>query len=154
MAWTYDVAPGEDTADGRRDAVRLAIGDTDADDQQIQDEEIAFYLSQENDRIIFAAIACARALLAKYSRLVTNSVESARVAHTERVENYRKLISELETESRRKGAGVGSVRAGGIDRVTVERGERDTRRVQPAFRQNQFRDDSYYGNDFDETLRR
>ena len=52
MAWTYDATLlSISTSVGRRYSVRLIIGDTDTTDQQLQDEEIDFFLSQGGDSI-------------------------------------------------------------------------------------------------------
>ena len=47
MAWSYDATDlGTSTASGRLNSVRLLVGDTDTNDQQVQNEEITFALAQ------------------------------------------------------------------------------------------------------------
>lgn len=62
MAWTYDPAKIEVGLNW----VRLRIGDTDTNDQQLSDEEITSLLAV-GDRVS-AAVAAARAISAKYAR--------------------------------------------------------------------------------------
>ena len=50
MAWSYNPAQlGTSTAAERINSVRLLLGDTDTADQQVQNEEITFGLSQTGD---------------------------------------------------------------------------------------------------------
>jgi hypothetical protein len=75
MAWTYDGAPDTTTAAGRRDAVRLYIGDTDSTmSPTMSDAEIAFFLLQNGNAILAASVDAIRSLLAKWSVIPTTSV--------------------------------------------------------------------------------
>jgi hypothetical protein len=48
MAWSYDPTDLDNTtASGRLNIVRLLVGDTDTVDQQVQNEEITFGLSEK-----------------------------------------------------------------------------------------------------------
>jgi hypothetical protein len=52
MAWSYDPTDLDNTtASGRLNIVRLLVGDTDTVDQQVQNEEIAFGLSENGNNI-------------------------------------------------------------------------------------------------------
>ena len=52
MAWSYDESDLETTSTfGRINAVRLLVGDTDSNDQQVQNEEIVFALTQTNNNV-------------------------------------------------------------------------------------------------------
>ena len=63
MAWTYSGDPSSSD----RDKVRFLIGDTDTNNQLLQDAEITFLLNQWNsDAYVAAAHAC-DALAAKFS---------------------------------------------------------------------------------------
>lgn len=137
--WTYDNAPGTDTAAGRRDAVRLLIGDTDTNDQLLTDEEIAFYLSEANDRTYYAAAASAKAIAAKYARLVTNSIDSASVNLSDRMAHYDKLSMKLEREAKTKGSALGVPVAGGISDAEIRAQRQREDRPQPAFEVGKFR---------------
>ena len=47
MAWSYDATDlGTGTVSGRLNSVRLLVGDTDTNDQQVQNEEVIFALAQ------------------------------------------------------------------------------------------------------------
>jgi hypothetical protein len=66
MSWSYDPTDlNTTTASGRLNTVRLLVGDTDTDDQQLQDEEITFSLSETGDSAYLAAAWSARAVASK-----------------------------------------------------------------------------------------
>lgn len=150
MAWNYSGNPITSTADGRRDSVRLLIGDTDTTDQQLQDEEIAFCLGQANDDVYGAASIAARTLSAKYSRLVDTSIESVSASYSQRADSYLKLAIRMDKMSKKHGkTGLGVPVAGGISISTMESVEDDTDRVEPSFKRDQFRNPSNYKDDDD-----
>lgn len=64
MSWTYDP---ETLATDPLMKVRLLIQDTNEEDQQLQDEEIQYFLTTESD-LKMAAGRCAESLAARYSR--------------------------------------------------------------------------------------
>jgi len=85
MAFSYDETNlSTDTAAGRLNAVRLLVGDTDTTDQQIQDEEITFALSQNGNNVYLTASWVARSIAAKYARLVDTDLDG------QLAESYRK----------------------------------------------------------------
>ena len=52
MAWSYDATNlGTSTVAERLNSVRLLVGDTDTNDQQVQNEEIIFALNQTSDNV-------------------------------------------------------------------------------------------------------
>jgi hypothetical protein len=69
MSWSYDPT-NLDTATvaGRLNTVRLLVGDTDTTDQQVQDEEIVFALTETNNNIYAASSWVARTIASQYSR--------------------------------------------------------------------------------------
>lgn len=138
MTWTYSSSPDTGTADGRRDAVRLLVGDTDTNDQQIQDEEISFALSEANDNVYRAAAQVARFIAGLYARRVDTSFDSLDTSYAQRQEHYHKLAEKLDRMAKRKG-GLGMPSAGGISVSDMDSVEDDSDRVEPAFRRNQFR---------------
>lgn len=76
MAWTYDNTDLDvSTASGRLNIVRYLVGDTDTSDQQVENEEITFALSQTSDDVYTAAAYVARSLSAKYARLVDTDLD-------------------------------------------------------------------------------
>lgn len=76
MAWSYDNTDLDiSTASGRLNIVRYLVGDTDPTDEQTQNEEITFALSQTSDDVYTAAAYVARSLSAKYARLVDTDLD-------------------------------------------------------------------------------
>lgn len=139
MSWSYDETNLDTTtAAGRLNSVRLLIGDTDTNDQQLQDEEITFALAQNSDNIYFAASWSSRLLANKYSRQVDIDLDGQlSVKYTDLAKNYLKLADNLEYQGKKSGANVG-VAAGGISRSEMEANRLNTDRVAPAFRRDQF----------------
>ena len=139
MTWTYGGTPGTATAAERRDAVRLLIGDTDTNDQQVPDEEITFALAQASDDVYGAAAVMARTLAAKYARLVDVSFDSVRTAYSQRREQYLVLAQQMEVEAKKRGlGGLGLPGAGGISIDTIEGVRQQTDRPSSAFRMGMF----------------
>ena len=69
MAWSYDPTDLDTTtASGRLNTVRLLVGDTETLDQQTQNEEIVFSLSENGNNTYYSAAWIARAIASKYSR--------------------------------------------------------------------------------------
>jgi hypothetical protein len=136
MAWTYTGDP----ASSNRDAVRFAIGDTDAGDQQVQDAEIDYLLGLYPNPLIAGAHACRR-LAAKYARQVSKAVGSASLQASDRMRHYADLAELLLAEAT-GGAGAGSgltVYAGGLSEAEKESDREDTDLVQPALRRDLLR---------------
>lgn len=136
--WTYDGVPGTDTADKRRDAVRLLVGDTDTNDQQIQDAEITFALSQSNDDVYGAGAIIARAIAGKYARLVDTSIDSVKASYSQRSADYFALAVRLDRDSKMKGGSLGLPRVGGVSESTMDSVEDNSDRVDSRFKTRQF----------------
>lgn len=150
MAWSYDETDlGTTTASGRLNSVRLLLGDTDTNDQQVQNEEITFGLAQTNDNVYFAAAWCARVVAAKYSRQVNTSLDGALSAdYTDLAKQYTGLAESLEYQGKKAGAVVG-IKAGGISKARVDVVRANTDRIVPSFRRDRFRNPpSYSGEDY------
>lgn len=90
MAWTYD-----GTLDTNGEKVRLLIGDTDTNDQQLTDAEISYFLTEAGSNIRLAAILSVEALIAKYARQVDTSIGDLRVGASKKVANYEALLTRL-----------------------------------------------------------
>ena len=155
MAWSYDETDlGTTTASGRLNSVRLLLGDTDTNDQQVQNEEITFGLAQTNNNVYFAAARCARVVAAKYSRQVNTSLDGALSAdYTDLAKQYTGLAESLEYQGKKACAVVG-IKAGGISKTRVDAVRANTDRITPSFRRDRFRNPpSYsgdeYGSDYD-----
>lgn len=129
MSWTYNPALATD-----RDRVRFLIGDTDTNDQQLQDEELTWVLTQRSDVYLAAADAC-RALQAKYARKVDTTNLSLSVSASQRAEAYAALAEQLESKA---GSLAGAeMFVGGISVAGKEALDADSGAVQPNFRMGQ-----------------
>lgn len=130
MTWTYAGAPGTSSAATRRDAVRLAVGDTDTTQQQLTDEEIAYFLLGTSDDVLGAAIAGCRALSFKYARQVNLSENGLSDGGGDRYLHYKELLNVLLSQ---ESSGGLIVSAGGISVSDKEAAAEDTDLVQPIF---------------------
>jgi hypothetical protein len=124
MTWSYNIA----TDIGK---VRFAVGDTDTTDQQLQDEEINYLLTSFGS-VAGAAVAAARAIAAKYARLVSSSVESVSESAEQRYAHYTQLAAQLAANAA-GGASSPLPYVGGISVSAVEARETNTDRVQNDF---------------------
>lgn len=140
MAWSYDTSSlGTSTAAERLNSVRLLVGDTDTNDQQLQDEEITFALTQSSDNIYNAAVWSANAIASKYSRLVTTELDGAlRADYSDLARNYRQLATQLREDGRRFSGGALGVEAGGISISDINAARNETDRPQPFARSDRF----------------
>lgn len=99
MAWTY----GGDPSANSRDKVRFLIGDTDTNNQLLQDAEITFLLNQWNsDAYVAAAHAC-NALSAKFAAKSDYSKSvgdlSISTQYGQQAERYRGLGAQLMAQA-------------------------------------------------------
>jgi len=142
MAWSYDEG-NLNTGDtlGRLNAVRLLIGDTDTNDQQVQDEEIVFGLAQANNNVYGAGAWVCRVIAAKYSRNVDSEISGAlKESASQLQDHYNSLADNLEYQGQKLG-GLG-IAAGGIKVSTVDGVRANTDRVKPEFNKDQFKIDT------------
>lgn len=140
MAWTYDNTDlGTDTASGRVNSVRLLVGDTDSTDEQVQDEEITFALTQTANNVYYAASWVANVLASKYSRRVTTELDGAlRAEYSDLAKNYRLLSLQMRQDGQRFSGTALGVEAGGIRITEVNTARQDTTRIQANFRTDRF----------------
>lgn len=139
MTWTYTDSPNTTTPEGRRDAVRVLVGDTISTDQQIADEVVAFALEQSGDEVYEAGAIIARSLAAKYARLVDTTVEDVETKYSQRRDVYMSLARDLEAQAEKYGASsLGIPVAGGISITEMESARDDTDRVPALFKVGQF----------------
>lgn len=145
MAWSYNPSDLNTTTDaGRLNVVRLLIGDTDTNDQQLQNEEISFALGQTGNSTYMAASWACRTLTSKFARLVTTQLDGALSAnYSDLMQHYQQLADTLEYQGKTSGAALG-VRAGGITKTSVEAARADTNRIENAFRMDQFKNPPSY----------
>lgn len=124
MTWTYSGDPSSTNLD----AVRFLIGDTDTNDQQLQDAEVEWLLT-ENGSVYNAAAAGCETLAAKYARKVDKAVGDLRLAAQQKFEHYRDLAVTLRSRT----AKLAMPFAGGISVASKLAYEANSDRVAPAF---------------------
>jgi hypothetical protein len=90
MAWTYS---GDPTSSDR-DKVRFLIGDTDTNDQLLQDGEIDYLITLKGSAEGAAYQACAT-LMAKYAREVDYAIGPEKAQASQRLENFKKVMESL-----------------------------------------------------------
>jgi tRNA isopentenyl-2-thiomethyl-A-37 hydroxylase MiaE len=124
MTWTYSSTDiSTDLA-----KVRLLIGDTDTADQQMTDEEINFFI--DNEQIIYmAAYRCALALVAHYARRVDKEMGDLKLLAAQRHRHYIRLAEQL---LKRNVPGIPS--AGGVWQTEKDNLEDNTNWVKPSFK--------------------
>lgn len=130
MSATYDP-----TLDTPLDRVRFRLGDTVVVPEsaaQLSNEEITALLTQADGNEGRAALAAAKSLYARYSRMVSTSVGDTSIQMGELADNFRSLIHDLEEELMASGV-IGTPYAGGISRADKAAREADADRVAPAF---------------------
>jgi hypothetical protein len=139
MAWTYDPTDLNTTTDsGRLNVVRFLSGDTDTNDQQVQNEEIVFSLAQVNDNVYMAASFTANTIASKYARLVTTELDGQlTVEYGDLTSRYTLLAKSLKSQGTSSGATL-SVKAGGLDPTVICNNDELEDRVIPSFRLGQF----------------
>jgi len=125
MTWSYSFNPA--TSD--KDAVRYLSGDTDFDNQQVQDEEIGWLLSEEANVYLAAAQACG-SISAKYARRANRSVGDLKIEYTSITNQYSERAATLEARGAMR---AGKPYAGGISKDDKEMAEEDDDRVKPSF---------------------
>lgn len=145
MAWSYDPSDLDTTtASGRLNTVRLLVGDTDSTDEQVQNEEINFGLSQNGNKVYYTAAWVARVIASKYSRRVTTELDGAlKSEYSDLMKHYLTLADSLEYQGKTSGASVG-VLAGGITKSRVNSVREDTNRIEGSFRRDRFKNPPSY----------
>jgi hypothetical protein len=123
MTWTYNSA----SITTNLAKVRLQIGDTDTNDQQLTDEEIQFFIDTEQT-IYMAAYRCALALVAEYARKVDKEMGDLKLLAAQRHRHYLKLAAELKEKNV---PGIPS--AGGVYISEKDTLEDNTNLVKPFF---------------------
>ena len=145
MAWSYDPTDlNTTTASGRLNTVRLLVGDTLTLDQQLQNEEVSFSLTENGNNVYYAGAWTARAIASKYSRKVNTELSGALKAdYSDLAKQYKTLADSLEYQGKTSGASIG-VLAGGITKSRVEAVREDTNRIEGSFRRDRFKNPPSY----------
>ena len=110
--------------------VRAMIGDTVQTDQQLQDEEINFFLSLRAS-VWGAAAECCLALAAKFSRSVDQAVGTAKNAYSQMAKAY--IARAAVFNARAAMGGSGLPYAGGISAADMLNALQNQDRVAPSF---------------------
>lgn len=142
--WTYDPSDlNNTTEEGRKNIVRLLVGDTDQSDPQLEDEEILFALGDNNNRLYSAAVMCVNLILSKYSRLVTIELDEAiKENYSDLIANFKELRKELTNKSRFSTGGI-RISATGLTTMDFEKARQDPNRVVPGIEQEKWRKTNY-----------
>lgn len=126
MTWSYSNNPSGNPID----EVRLLIGDTDIDDQQLTNEEIQYYIDTYGPGVR-AAIPGVQGLIAKYSRLVDQTTGEIQVKWSQRVSNWEALLDQLKDQLRLRN--TPRPFAGGVSKDDINNREEDADRVKDTF---------------------
>jgi len=145
MSWSYEEYDlNGTTTSGRLNTVRLLVGDTDSTDQQVQNEEIEFALSENNNNVYYTGAWTARTIAAKYSRQVTTQLTGALSAdYSDLARQYKILADDLEYQGKTSGAAVG-VLAGGLTKSSIKAVRANTDRIEGSFRRDRFKNPPSY----------
>lgn len=140
MSWSYSATDlNTTTSSGRINTVRLLVGDTDTTDQLVQNEEITFALSQTGDNVYYAAVWICRAIAAKFSRMVTTTLDGALSAnYSDKAKQYNQLAVQVEAQGKKTSGKALGISAGGISVAAMDLANATTDRVPPAFGVTQF----------------
>ena len=140
MSWSYDETNlGTSTPAERLNTVRFLVGDTNTLDQQVQDEEIEFALSEKNDNVYRAAAFVCRTIASQYARRVNTELDGAlRSDYSDLMGNYQALAREMDRTAKTTGGSLG-MSVGGTRRSTVGTVRDDNNRVKPSFTKDKFK---------------
>ena len=147
MAWTY----GGDPAANARDAIRFLCGDTDTNDQLLNDAEVAWVNNQltgsdtATTALYNSAYRGCVTIASKFSRLADQAIGDMRVSMSQKAKAYREQAAYLLEMAGREG-NVPTPYAGGITISDKDIDWDDSNLVRPGFRKGQF-DDNRDGND-------
>lgn len=139
MSWSYNPADlGTTTSSGRLNSTRLLIGDTDTNEQIMQDEEIIFALAQTNNNVYYAGSWACHMIASKYSRLVDLKIEGSLSRYSELAKQYITMSDHLNDLGKRTNGKSLGVSAGGISIADMTVVQQNTDNVDPAFAVQQF----------------
>ena len=148
MTGTYSGDP----ATNARDAIRFLTGDTDTNDQLINDEEIAWTNNQvtgsdtATTALYEVSYRVMVAIASKFSRLADQSVGDLKVDMYQKATNAREQAKLLYAQASREG-NTPTPYAGGISVSDKEIDEANSDIVQPYFSRGQFTNSRGGAND-------
>lgn len=132
--WSYSGNPGASA----KDATRLLCGDTDRTDPLLLDGEIQYLLDIYNQTPINAAIRACELIMAKFARMVDESVGQVSLKFSQRLKAYELMKSNLQQRLAIDGA---IPYAGGISRSDVQQVNLNADRVRPDFTKHMMEND-------------
>jgi hypothetical protein len=130
--WTYSGDP----ADSDLDHVRFLIGDTNENEQKLQDAEVQFAIDSAAN-VYVASANCARAIAGRFASRVDERFESIESRFSQAAKGYYDLALRLDQQAKRK-SGMGPPLAGGISVNDMAAADNDQDRVRPKVRRDQF----------------
>ena len=139
MAWSYSGDP----ADSAIDAIRFLVGDTDTNDQLLDDEEISWTNNQvtgsntATTALYEVAYRCMIAIASKFSRLADQTVGDLKVDMHQKATNAREQAKLLYAQASREG-NVPTPYAGGITVSGKQVDEDNSNIVHPYFSRGQW----------------
>ena len=142
MAWTYDASDLDtSTYSGRLNVVRFLVGDTDASNPQVQNEEVSFSLTLKSNDVTLAAKYIAEHLYARYSSYVDVELDGQlKLTYKDLADRYLQMSISLDSR-----ASEASVKLGVLSTGTTPTGWttaiNDPNRITPAFTEGQFDND-------------
>ena len=115
---------GGNPASNKSDELRLLVGDTDADNPVLTDEEVAYYLAQAEDNALRGAWLAALDLAARFAKKMDKSIGETRISYSQQLQQYNDLANRLQA----RGGFNNSVKmaapfAGGLDSPLRLQGE-------------------------------
>jgi hypothetical protein len=130
--WTYSGDP----ADSDLDHVRFLIGDTNGNEQKLQDAEVQFAIDSAPN-VYVAAANCARAIAGRFASRVDERFESIENRFSQAAKGYYDLALRLDKQAKQV-VGMGAPIAGGIRISDMDAARADGDRVKPAVKRGQF----------------
>lgn len=136
MVWSYTTT-GLST--NKKNQVRLLIGDTSSAFPLLEDEEIQFFLDDNSDSVLAAAVDCCEAVAAEFSKEADTKNGALSVKASDRSKQYLVMADQLRTRL----ASYSDIFVGGATWSDVNELDDDSSLIQPSFKQRQF---SIFGN--------
>lgn len=127
MGWTYSGNPSTSTTD----EVRFLVGDTVEDDPLLQDEELAYLVTEYGGDTLRAAAAACDQLANRFARDVTKSGDGLSISSGERHRQFAERAAALRKQKAEKFS-RGTPFAGGISKIDKDSREGDSDRIGTA----------------------
>lgn len=136
MTWSYSGDPSTTPMD----CVRFLTGDTLRNDQQRQNEEIDWTLTETGDNVYLAGALVCDSLASQYARDSDKSSDDLREQLSQRSRAYAARAAELRERAAAGTSGIALAvpHAGGISQARIDAAADDTDYPAPAFRPGMF----------------